>query len=140
MCNALSWVSHECVGCTRLVVSFTTHVLLFAKAVFLMQGGRDKLGWVRQLVKYTETHPIYIPDAASSAVKVLEDGQIQKTVFPSLKPTRREDALLLQQWLADMMAQLTSNAPQAPADQVRPTFAACLCFLAASLNLRTLPY
>lgn len=74
---------------------------------------------MRQLVKYTETHPVYIPDTASSAVQVLEDGQIQKTVFPSLKPTRREDALLLQQWLADMMAQLTSNAPQAPADQVR---------------------
>lgn len=48
----------------------------------------------------------------------MEDGQIQKTVFPSLKPSRREDALLLQQWLADMMAQLTSNAPQAPGDQV----------------------
>lgn len=77
------------------------------------------MGWVRQLVKYTETHPIYIPDAASSAVQVLEDGSIQKTVFPSLKPTRREDALLLQQWLADMMAQLTRNAPEVSSDQVR---------------------
>ena len=86
-----------------------------------MQGGRDKLGWVRQLVKYTETHPIYIADSASSAVEVLEDGSIQKTVFPSLKPNRREDALLLQQWLADMMAQLTANAPQTPSDQVSTT-------------------
>lgn len=83
-----------------------------------LQGGRDKLGWVRQLVKYTETHPIYIADNASSAVEVLPDGSIQKTVFPSLKPNRREDALLLQQWLADMMAQLTANAPQSPSDQV----------------------
>ncbi len=82
-----------------------------------MQGGRDKLGWVRQLVKYTETHPIYIADSASSAVEVLQNGSIQKTVFPSLKPNRREDALLLQQWLADMMAQLTANAPSSPADQ-----------------------
>ncbi len=83
-----------------------------------MQGGRDKLGWIRQLVRYTETHPIYIADNASSAVEVLQDGSIQKTVFPSLKPNRREDALLLQQWLADMMAQLTANAPQTSSDQV----------------------
>ena len=83
-----------------------------------MQGGRDKLGWIRHLVRYTETHPIYIADNASSAVEVLEDGSIKKTVFPSLKPNRREDALLLQQWLADMMAQLTANAPQASSDQV----------------------
>lgn len=86
-----------------------------------MQGGRDKLGWVRQLVKYTETHPIYIADSASSAVEVLQNGSIQKTVFPSLKPNRREDALLLQQWLADMMAQLTANASSSPADQVSPS-------------------
>ncbi len=86
-----------------------------------MQGGRDKLGWVRQLVKYTETHPIYIADSASSAVEVLQNGSIQKTVFPSLKPNRREDALLLQQWLADMMAQLTANAPSSPADQASPS-------------------
>ena len=99
------------------------------------QGGRDKLGWVRQLVKYTETHPVYIPDTASSAVQVLEDGQIQKTVFPSLKPTRREDALLLQQWLADMMAQLTSNAPQAPADQVSEM--CCFACIAAKENCST---
>ncbi len=92
---------------------------VFGKACLLpLQGGRDKLGWVRQLVKYTETHPIYIADSASSAVEVLQDGSIQKTVFPSLKPNRREDALLLQQWLADMMAQLTANAPQSPGDQV----------------------
>ncbi|KAL0031101.1 hypothetical protein WJX77_003837 [Trebouxia sp. C0004] len=83
------------------------------------EGGRDKLGWVRQLVKYTETHPIYIADSASSAVEVLQNGSIQKTVFPSLKPNRREDALLLQQWLADMMAQLTANAPSSPADQAQ---------------------
>lgn len=83
-----------------------------------MQGGRDKLGWIRQLVRYTETHPIYIADNASSVVEVLQDGSIQKTVFPSLKPNRREDALLLQQWLADMMAQLTANAPQVSSNQV----------------------
>ena len=83
-----------------------------------IQGGRDKLGWIRQLVRYTETHPIYIADNVSSAVEVLQDGSIQKTVFPSLKPNRREDALLLQQWLADMMAQLTANAPQVSSDQV----------------------
>lgn len=97
-----------------------------------LQGGRDKLGWIRQLVKYTETHPIYIADSASSAVEVLEDGSIQKTVFPSLKPNRREDALLLQQWLADMMAQLTANAPQTPTDQVDihpPVQSSCLCTL-----------
>lgn len=92
-----------------------------------MQGGRDKLGWIRQLVRYTETHPIYIADSASSAVDVLQDGSIQKTVFPSLKPNRREDALLLQQWLADMMAQLTANAPQVSSDQVisARTFVTC---------------
>ena len=93
-------------------------VLTWLKQNVPMQGGRDKLGWIRQLVRYTETHPIYIADNASSAVKVLKDGSIQKTVFPSLKPNRREDALLLQQWLADMMAQLTANAPQELSDQV----------------------
>ena len=108
-----------------------------------MQGGRDKLGWVRQLVKYTETHPIYIADTASSAVEVLQNGSIQKTVFPSLKPNRREDALLLQQWLADMMAQLTANAPSSPADQAGVS-ATCkkscctICRVAARRNMSVL--
>ncbi len=31
------------------------------------EGGRDKLGWVRQLVRYTETHPIFVPAPDSSA-------------------------------------------------------------------------
>ncbi|KAK9811708.1 hypothetical protein WJX72_008766 [[Myrmecia] bisecta] len=84
------------------------------------EGGRDKLGWVRQLVKYTETHPIYIPDNRSSAVEFTADHQFEKTVFPSLKPTRREDVILLEQWLVDMMGQLTAQLPdrsQASGDQ-----------------------
>lgn len=102
-----------------------------------VQGGRDKLGWIRQLVRYTETHPIYIADNASSAVEVLQDGSIQKTVFPSLKPNRREDTLLLQQWLADMMAQLTANAPQTSSGQVRS--AHLLCILHCDLCFALLP-
>ena len=74
-----------------------------------LQGGRDVLAWVRQLVSYTETHPIYIPEDRSSAVALTEDGRIQKTVFPSLRPTRREDAVLLRQWLDDMMGQLLAK-------------------------------
>eukprot|EP00891_Asterochloris_glomerata_P005883 jgi/Astpho2/5883/Aster-x1332 len=73
------------------------------------RGGRDVLAWVRQLVSYTETHPIYIPDDRSSAVALTEDGHVQKTVFPSLRPTRREDAVLLRQWLGDMMGQLLAK-------------------------------
>ena len=34
------------------------------------QGGRDRLAWVRQLVTYTETHPIHVPNQHASAVQV----------------------------------------------------------------------
>ncbi len=43
----------------------------------------------------------------------------RKTVFPSMRPDRREDAALLAQWLQDMVGQLTSKQAAALAAQVR---------------------
>ena len=32
------------------------------------EGGRDTLGWVRGVVRYTEAHPIYVPDERSTDI------------------------------------------------------------------------
>lgn len=71
----------------------------------------DPLKWVKKLVTYTETHPIYIPEAraAGGAIEVTKDMQFRTTVFPNLKPSRREDAALLQSWLADLLSSLSAT-------------------------------
>ena len=73
------------------------------------QGGRDRLAWVRQLVAYTETHPIHVPEQHAGA---------QKTVFPALRLDRREDVVLLQQWLVDTMQLLSAQFPAGTAASV----------------------
>jgi hypothetical protein len=35
------------------------------------QGGRDRTAWVRQLVTYTETHPINVMDQHARAAEVI---------------------------------------------------------------------
>lgn len=83
----------------------------------MLQGGRDKLGWVRQLVRYTETHPILVGPAGISDIEAVEGsnggaGGVRTTVFPALQPAaRREDVVLLQAWLADTMTQLAAQLP-----------------------------
>ena len=83
----------------------------------MLQGGRDKLGWVRQLVRYTETHPILVGPAGIRDVEAVEGssggaGGVRTTVFPALQPAaRREDVVLLQAWLADTMTQLAAQLP-----------------------------
>lgn len=69
------------------------------------EGGLDRLAWVRQIVKYTESSLIFDPaDDRSSEVAPTGDALgFTRTVFPSLKPNRREDVLLLQNWLLDML-------------------------------------
>lgn len=70
-------------------------------------------------MKYTETTPIYVPESRSSEVEFggSGGGGVQKTVFPSLQPSRREDVVLLRCWLADMMGQITEQLPQRQIDQ-----------------------
>ena len=54
--------------------------------------------------------------------QAVQEG-FKKTVFPSLKPTRREDVALLKHWLADTMQQLSVQLPPAsdpPTAGVRP--------------------
>ncbi|GMH45918.1 hypothetical protein BSKO_13881 [Bryopsis sp. KO-2023] len=74
------------------------------------EGGRDQLKWVRKLVKYTETHPLYVPETRTSEIKVTPGEGWSKTVFPSRQPDRREDIHLLSHWLTDMMKQLEVTA------------------------------
>ena len=72
------------------------------------------LKWVKQLVNYTESYPVFAADSMPSAlnIKIEEYDNNQKhhmfeqTVFPSLKPERREDAFLLECWLIDVMKKL----------------------------------
>lgn len=76
------------------------------------QGGRDKLGWVRQLVRYTETHPILVVPPHGAGDVEIDGSGLRTTVFPALQPSvRREDVVLLQGWLSDTMQQLTSSLP-----------------------------
>ena len=64
---------------------------LVQSSVDALQGGRDKLGWVRQLVRYTETHPILVPpsdgrtvddDDIESLDSASGGGRIRTTVCP----------------------------------------------------------
>lgn len=75
--------------------------------------------WVRQLVRFTETHPIYVPDERSAKLDLVggESAQrgVRKVVFPSLRPNRREDAHLLRHWLSEMLTHLRDIIPTPPA-------------------------
>ena len=72
------------------------------------------LKWVKQLVQYTESYPVLGAETLPRSVrlKIEEAGGNQKqqlieqTVFPSLKPDKREDAFLLECWLIDIMKSL----------------------------------
>ena len=75
------------------------------------------LKWVKQLVNYTESYPVFAASDRSAHptslnIKIEEYDNSQKhhmfeqTVFPSLKPERREDAFLLECWLIDVMKRL----------------------------------
>ncbi len=78
----------------------------------VMQGGRDKLGWIRQLVTFTESQPVYTSEPRSSLVEYDPDAGFQRTVFPSLNPSRREDVALLEQWMLAMMDQISAALPK----------------------------
>ena len=71
--------------------------------------------WVKQLVNYTESYPVFASDSLPSALNIkIEEYEnstqkhhmFEQTVFPSLKPERREDAFLLECWLIDVMKRL----------------------------------
>lgn len=47
---------------------------LLQSSIDVLQGGRDKLGWVRQLVRYTEAHPILLPPSDGRTV---EDDDVE---------------------------------------------------------------
>lgn len=93
--------------------------------------GADRLGWVRNLVKYTETHPIFVPDDGRSAeVVAAAEGGFQKTVFPSARPSRREDAVLLQVRMHSDEPR-TSRSPVSRAASVPPGARCCSCSCAS---------
>ena len=69
-------------------------------------GGGEKrdltnpeLGWVRRLVSFVDSSPIYVPQDGASNVTFTEGRQWEQTVFPSLRPDRREDVQMLERWL-----------------------------------------
>ena len=80
----------------------------------------SNLKWVKQLVSYTESYPVFAGAGETRSqlpptlnVKVEEYANstkthhvFEQTVFPSLKPERREDAFLLECWLIDVMKRL----------------------------------
>jgi hypothetical protein len=78
------------------------------------EGGRDTLEWVRQLIRYTETHPVYVPTSGAALTELMEGEPgkrgIRQQVFPSLHPTRREDIRLLAHWLSETLASLPASA------------------------------
>lgn len=76
------------------------------------QGGRDNLGWIRQLVTFTESQPVFTSEPRSSGVDYDSGAGFERTVFPSLNPSRREDVALLEQWMLAMMDQITAALPK----------------------------
>jgi hypothetical protein len=73
---------------------------------WVLQGGRDKLGWVRQLVRYTETHPILVPPSDGRTVEDddvesldgASGGRIRTTVCPR-RPPLQSNMHLLAGWM-----------------------------------------
>lgn len=88
------------------------------------EGGRDKMQWVRQLIRFTETHPIFVPPPAATAdsgsggadAELVSGASgergIKQQVFPAAHPTRREDVRLLAHWLTETLEHLHDNLPQ----------------------------
>eukprot|EP00892_Ulva_mutabilis_P008523 jgi/Ulvmu1/6042/UM027_0019.1 len=93
------------------------------------EGGRDKLQWVRQLIRFTETHPLLIVPPAGVATGGGGQGDtvtaeaelvggapgergIKQQVFPAAHPSRREDVRLLGHWLTETLKHLQDNLPK----------------------------
>ena len=70
------------------------------------------MGWIRQLVTFTESQPVFTSEPRSSNVEYDPDAGFQRTVFPSLNPSRREDVALLEHWMLAMMDQITAALPK----------------------------
>lgn len=80
--------------------------------------------WVRQLIRFTETHPLFVPPPGGSAaagpdpetVELVSGAPgergLKQQVFPSANPTRREDVRLLAHWLTESLKHLRDNLPQ----------------------------
>ena len=76
--------------------------------------GESELAWIRRLVHFVDTSPIFVPQEGASATAFTEDRQWEQTVFPSARPKRREDVLLLERWLEAMLADLSIEMPRVP--------------------------
>ncbi|KAG2448505.1 hypothetical protein HYH02_006396 [Chlamydomonas schloesseri] len=85
----------------------------------------DKLAWVRNVVRQTEGGQVYAAAAeerererassggveASGGSATGLDGSLRRGMpLPALRPTKREDALHLQSWLADTLQQVMATA------------------------------
>lgn len=105
----LSWTSSHCTANFVTSDARTTAVL---SILVTWQGGRDTLGWIRQLVTFTESQPIFTSEPRSSGVEYDPGAGFERTVFPSMNPSRREDVALLEQWMLAMMDQITAALPK----------------------------
>lgn len=87
------------------------------------EGGRDKMQWVRQLIRFTETHPLFIPPPVGPGgeegvveAELVSGGPgergIKQQVFPAAHPSRREDVRLLAHWLTETLKHLHDNLPK----------------------------
>ena len=63
---------------------------------------------------FVDSSPIYVPQEGASNTTFTEDRQWEQTVFPSLKPNRRQDIQLLERWLEAMLADLSIELPRVP--------------------------
>ncbi|GBG67807.1 hypothetical protein CBR_g931 [Chara braunii] len=74
----------------------------FSKAAPVWRGGvkLNRLGWIKDLIQFSETNPIFVADRRFSEFFHTPDGLWHHTVFPSVQPRRREDVLMLEKSLA----------------------------------------
>ncbi|QDZ23618.1 hypothetical protein HOP50_11g61580 [Chloropicon primus] len=88
----------------------------------------SNLKWVKELVHYTESYPVFaagdrsgLPSSLDIKIQEYDNSQkthhmFEQTVFPSLKPERREDAFLLECWLIDVMKRLAVDMKMGEAE------------------------
>ncbi|GLI60595.1 hypothetical protein VaNZ11_002742 [Volvox africanus] len=113
------------------------HSGLSAIAATPTSATEERLGWVRTLVRQTEGGQAYATAAeerererersttGGDNAEPATPGHVRRGPLPALRPSRREDVVLLQAWLADMLQQVAAIGA------VRQQQAAATAFTAA---------